>query len=433
MIFTTESIKDKDFLVTKEFQNLIDETSKQKGKLIVSKGKYLVSSLFLKSNMELYFEEGAVLEATTQESNYPLIDTRVAGIEMKWYPALLNILNEENIIVSGKGIIYGNGPYWWDKYWGKDRNGGMRKTYDPKGLRWVVDYDCIRLRNILISKSKNIELKDFTSKDSGFWNIHILYSNNIHVHNLTVDSGDINSPSTDGIDIDSSHNVLVENCTIDCHDDSICLKSGRDYDGLRVNIPTYNVEVKNCTILRGAGITLGSEVSGGIYNINIHDIIFNNTDSGFRIKSSIYRKGYVKDITVSNLKMTNVKYIFNFRTSWHPLYDTCNIPEEYKNKELPKHWYTLLKEVPNIKNTEIKNVSIKNVDASYTNDCNKPIRAFYIEGFDDSPFTNFSFKDINIICKEYGLINNILNFQYDNLNITVADKFNEENNKDDQQ
>lgn len=233
-------------LVTEALQALIDETSQAGGILVLEKGTYLTAPLFLKNGMEFHFEEGAVLKGTTDETKIPVIPTRAAGIGMDWYPGVLNCNGQKDVIISGNGTIDGQGEYWWRKYWGDDGKSGMRGEYDKKGLRWACDYDCMRVRNVVIMESSRITLKDITSMRSGLWNIHICYSDNIHVDGIKIASCGGESPSTDGIDIDSCHDVLVENCVTDCNDDSICIKSGRDADGIRVNRPCHDITVQNC-------------------------------------------------------------------------------------------------------------------------------------------------------------------------------------------
>ncbi len=123
------------------------------GVVNIPSGTYLTGPLFVKSNTTVHFNKDTILLATTDESKYTDIETRVAGIEMKWYPGILNIINAENVIINGYGTINGNDPYWWEKYWGKDEKSGMRQKYDAEGLRFACDYDCKRVRNIYISQS----------------------------------------------------------------------------------------------------------------------------------------------------------------------------------------------------------------------------------------------------------------------------------------
>ena len=133
-------------LVTEQLQKLIDLAAQNQGIALVEKGTYLTASLFLKSHMELRLEEGAELLGTTDESCYPVIPTRAAGIEMDWYPGIVNINNQTDVTVSGKGTINGQGEYWWNKYWGTDQTGGYRKEYDAKRLQTGSQSGCYGIR-----------------------------------------------------------------------------------------------------------------------------------------------------------------------------------------------------------------------------------------------------------------------------------------------
>lgn len=414
-------------LVTKELQKLIDDTSKVQGKLIIEEGTYLISSLFLKSNMEFEIAKGAMLLATTDESQYPIKPTRVAGVEMKWYVGVVNIENCENVTLSGTGSINGSGEYWWNKYWGTDYKSGMRKEYDAKGLRWVVDYDCMRVRNLVVDSSKDIVIKEFQSMKSGFWNVHILYSENVVIDDIKIADNGTESPSTDGIDIDSSSNIIIQNCTTSCHDDSICIKSGRDGDGFRVAKPCHDILVRNCTILEGMGMTIGSEVTGGVYNVKFENIKFQGTDCGFRIKSSLARKGYIKNIEVNNIEMINVRYPFNFALNWNPEYSICKLPENY-HQDVPEHWEALLEQVPQTEpNTLVEEITITNVKAYNTDDYQGESRAFNVEGFVDQTIKNITFENVEIKAKEFGALSFIENFEFKNSNISVIGKNKAEN------
>lgn len=369
----------------------------------IKKGIYETKPLFIKTSKKIIFEKGVVIKPILSD-DYDLIETRVAGINMKWYPAILNILDTEDVTIKGEALIDACGEYFWEKYWGKDKNSGMRKEYDEKGLRWACDYDCKRLRTILVQNSKNVNLLDFTIYRSGFWNVHILYSHDVLIKNIKIKIPNQESPSTDGIDIDSSYNVVVDKCKIDCFDDSICIKSGRDYDGIKTNIASHDIEIKNCVLNKGFGITIGSELSGGIYNINIHDNKFINTDCGFRIKSSEMRKGYVKNINVFNLKLKNVKYVFNFDLDWNKGYNNIKVdPSLEISEELKK----MLEIVPrSIKNTEVDGINIYNVKSFISKNYKGVSRLFNIKGFDDVKMKNIRLKNIKSYSFEYGIIKN---------------------------
>lgn len=389
--------------VTSKLQNLIDKYDD----IIIDSGTYLVSSLFIKSNKKIKFDN-VIIKGTDDESKYKLINTRVAGIEMDWYPAIINIIDSSNVEISGNLDIIGAGEYFYNKYWGLDTLGGMRKDYDKKGLRWACDYDCKRVRNVLIQNSSNIKIADMTLRNSGFWNMHILYSNDVVVENVKVYSDSKIAPSTDGIDVDSSYNIKLSNLILSTNDDNISIKSGRDFDGIRVNRPSHDISINNCRILKGYGITIGSEVSGGVYNVDIKHIKCENTSCGFRIKSSKPRKGYIRNIKVEDVELTNVKYAFHLFLNWNPAYSICKIPSNYKG-EIPPFWNTLTKNVDdNISNTKVSNITFNNIYGNVE-------RIFTIYGFDDVNISDLEFNNIKIDAKEYGIINNTNNLKYNNV------------------
>lgn len=411
-------------LVTDKLQKLIDENSE----LTIGKGIYLVGPLFLHKDFKLVLND-SILIATTDESKYKDIFTRVAGIEMNWYPAIINVIDSENVSISGNGIIDGNGSFWYQKYWGLDTKGGMREKYDKLGIRFLCDYDCKRPRNILIQNSHNINVSGITSKDSGFWNIHVLYSNNVNINNIIIDSGNINSPSTDGIDIDSCYDCIIDGIISKTNDDSICIKSGRDYDGLRVNMACHDITIKNSKILKGFGITLGSELSGGIYNINISNITFDNTDCAFRIKSSENRKGYIKNINIDNLKCNNVKYLFNINLGWNPNYNNLEIPDGL-NIEYKDYYETIMKSVDsNLPNTIIDDIYVNNIYSRNSSDYNGISRVFHIAGFESPKINNIYINNLDVKAHEYGYIKNINNLDIKNSNIITDIEIDIKNNE----
>ena len=395
-------------------------------RILVPEGVYKVSSLFLKSHMEFRMEDAAVLLGTTEEEQYPIMRNRVAGIEMDWPVGILNVMDQEDVQITGEGCIDGQGPYWWNKYWGEDQKGGMRAEYDPMGLRWCVDYDCRRVRNLVVMDSRRIEIAGIGSRRSGFWNMHICYSEDVHVDGVWI--RDNEGPSTDGIDIDSCRHVVVENCRVACNDDSICVKSGRDADGLRVNRICEDVLIQNCQVLTGCGVTLGSETSGGIRNVTIRNMKYHGTDCGFRIKSAATRGGVMEDILVEDLEMVNVKYPINMCLNWHPAYSYCEIPKGYEG-EIPEHWKVLAQSVsremgvPQVKNLQIRNVRSWN-EEGYEG-CS---RAFEVDAFPERPMENVVLEHVDIKAKEFGRIAGIKNWQWKDVNISVEGRNQDENN-----
>lgn len=241
-------------LNTAAIQKTIDACAKKGGgKVVFAPGKYLTGSLFIKEDVFLQVDKGVEILGSQNIKDYPDIDTRVAGIEMKWPAALINIIKQENAGVSGEGIVNAQGKPFWDSYW------ALRREYEPKNLRWIVDYDAKRPRTLLVSESENILVKGLTFQQAGFWTVHVLYSKYVTVDGITIQNNiGGHGPSTDGVDIDSSSWILVKNSDIDCNDDNFCIKAGRDWDGLRVNRPAEYIVIRDCISRKGGGlITFG--------------------------------------------------------------------------------------------------------------------------------------------------------------------------------
>ena len=413
------AVPDGKTLCTKAFEQAVSAAAECGGTVRVPEGTFLTGAVFLKSNMKLYLAEGSVILGTNEESEYPIVESRVAGVEMSWPAALLNVRDGENVVIYGEGCLDGQGEYWWRKYWGEDRKGGMRAAYEKEGLRWAVDYDCFRVRNIQIFRCKNVKLEGFTSRRPGFWNVHLCYSSELLVSGLTICDG--MGPSTDGVDIDSCQGVVVEKCKISCNDDSICVKSGRDADGLRVNRICQNILIQECEILTGSGVTIGSETSGGARNITIRNLKYHGTDCGFRLKSARTRGGVIEDVLVENLKMVNVKYPFSMCLDWNPSYSYCEIPKDYQG-EIPEHWRRLAIPVPEEKGIpQVKNLIIRNVISENEPDYAGISRAFDVSAFPEHPITHVTMENIKIQAKEFGKISGIKDWKLVNVEITTEE------------
>ncbi|HWU48938.1 MAG TPA: glycosyl hydrolase family 28 protein, partial [Asticcacaulis sp.] len=214
---------------TKALQAAIDATADKAGTLVLKPGTYLTGALFLKSHMALRIDKGVTLTGAQDLKAYPRLPSRVAGIEMTWPVALINVYKQTDVKIYGDGVIDGDGKVFWDAYW------KLRHDYEPKGLRWASDYDAERARLMLVYGARRVEIGNGSLdnplhlKRSGFWTVQVTYSDSIKVSGIEV-RNNIGGfgPSTDGVDIDSCHEVLVENADIDNHDDDIVIKSGRD-------------------------------------------------------------------------------------------------------------------------------------------------------------------------------------------------------------
>jgi polygalacturonase len=265
-----------------------------------------------------------------------------------------------------------------------------------------------------------VTLTGITFSNAGFWTVQLLYSDHITVDGITIrNNEDGKGPSTDGIDIDSSTWILVQNSDIDCNDDDFCLKSGRDADGLRVNRPTEYVLIRKCVARKGGGLlTLGSETSGSIRHVLATDLIARGTGNGFHIKSATPRGGTVEDIYFRNITMDSVGNAFMYTMNWNPSYSYSTLPAGYTYETLPAHWKTLLMKVepPEKGIPHFRDIHISNVTVKYAK------KAISATGLDQSLLENFNFQDVDINATNAGEISFAKDWTMKNVNIKTADK-----------
>lgn len=403
---------------TAAVQAAIDAAAASRGSVVIPPGIFLIGAIFLESDMELTLSEGATLKAVTGDEHYPTIFSRVAGIEMEGPAALVNAIGKNNVRLNGNGVIDGSGQFWWDRYWGPDGHGGVRADYDKRGLRWAADYDTIRPRLVLFHECTNVSVSDVSMRQSPFWTLHLCYSTDVHVSGVTI--GDSFGPSTDGIDIDSCSRVLVEKCTIACGDDDIVIKSGRDADGLRVGRPSTDIEIRDCLILEGEGISLGSDLSGGISNVRVSNITFRGTDYGFRLKSSWTRSGVVEDIRVSDLDMTDVGQPISYTLNWYPWFNAIEIPADYEG-DVPAWWHVLAQPMPEgALPTTVRDIHVSGVVSRNSEGYEGPSRAFNLDGYPAHPMTDLFFERLDIEAKEFGRLIGVERVHFTDVTVSAA-------------
>jgi polygalacturonase len=400
-------------LNTKSIQAAIDACAAKGGGIVTfDTGKYVTGSIFLKKNVNLQISKGVTILGSQDIADYPDIDTRAAGIEIRWPAAIINIINIDNAAITGEGTVHGRGKIFWDKYW------TMRKEYDPKGLRWIVDYDCKRPRSILVQNSSNITVKGISILQAGFWSLQIVYSKNVTASGITVRNNiDGKGPSTDGIDVDSSSYILVENSDVDCNDDDFCLKAGRDADGLRVNRPCEYVVIRNCISRSGGGtLVCGSETSGSIRHVLAYNIKAIGSSSGLRIKSAANRGGTVEDINVYNLELENSKNALVISMNWNPTYSYSTLPPAYNYDSIPHHWKVMLAKVtPEQGLPHFRNVTINGVKGVVSN------TVLDATGMKESYAENFSISNVDVSSHIAGKLSFCKNWKLENVIIKSRD------------
>ncbi len=288
------------------------------GRVVVPAGEWLTGAVHLKSNVNLHVVEGATLRWTFDLTKYPVVFTRWEGVECMNYSPFIYAFGQENIAITGKGTLDGGADWetWWS--WNKksdkvkkqvpDRNQLVemgeanvpvaQRVFGPGHLlrpNFIQPYQC---RNILIEGVKIIR--------SPMWEIHPVLSKNITVRGVRIDS---HGPNNDGCDPESCTDVLIEDTLFDTGDDCIAIKSGRNNDGRRVNVPTENVIVRNCIMKDGhGGVVLGSECSGSIRNVFVENCTMDSPDldRALRFKSNAVRGGVLENVYMRNVKIGQV-------------------------------------------------------------------------------------------------------------------------------
>jgi polygalacturonase len=403
---------------TRAIQSTIDDCAARGGGVVTfSPGIYLTGSLFIRSGVNFRVPKGTMLVGQQDIAAYPLIDTRVAGVEMQWPAALINIIDAKRAAISGDGVIHGRGKVFWDKYW------AAREEYDPKGLRWIVDYDVQRPRGILVANSEEVTVRDVVVYQAGFWSLHILYSSRVTVDGVIISNNiEGRGPSTDGVDIDSSRDILVQHCLVNCNDDNFCLKAGRDSDGLRVNRPCERVVIRDCVAGHGDGLfTCGSETSGGIRDVVAYNLTARGTRYGLRFKSTARRGGTIENIWLCNIEMHDVEYPLIADLDWYPAYSTPELPAGYRVEQLPEHWKKMLVPVSVEQGTpKFRDIHLRDVTARGASTC---ISATGLAG--KGTLDRFSFSRCSFEGKEGGTIRHANDWQFEEFFITCALKIEE--------
>jgi polygalacturonase len=275
-------------LDTSAIQAAIDACAQQGGgTVVVPAGRYVTGSIFLRDNITLQLEAGAVLLGSEDLADYPIVAGRWEGAEQPTYASLITGVALHNIAVTGRGTVDGQGAHWWQRFTNK-----------------TLAYP--RPRLIAFANCSNVLIEGITAINSPSWTINPVRCENVTIHGVSI-INPADSPNTDGINPDSCRMVRIANCYVSVGDDCVTIKSGIETEDADKRAPCENVTITNCTMAHGhGGVVIGSEMSGGVRNVVISNCVFIGTDRGLRFKSRRGRGGVVEDIRISNIVMTDV-------------------------------------------------------------------------------------------------------------------------------
>ena len=297
------------------FKTALEAIAEEEGGILkVGKGIWRTGPLELFSGTTLLLDEGAVISFIPEPERYRPVRTRWEGVECYAMRPCLFAAGRKGIRVAGKGVLDGGGPVWWDLLREKRRRFQARPE-TPEELelaRLNPDYrhqagggggrgiQFLRPPLAQFLNCADVRMEGLTLRNSPFWTLHPVYCSGLTLKDLTI-MNPADAPNTDGIDIDSCEDVLIENCRVSVGDDGIALKSGSGEDGIRAARPCRRVTVRGCTVEDGhGGIVIGSETAGGIYEVLAEDCLFRGTDRGIRIKTR-----RIRDLEFRNLIMEN--------------------------------------------------------------------------------------------------------------------------------
>jgi len=285
-------------LDSRPIQAAIDACAERGGTVYLPAGQYLSGSLFLRSNITLHLDAGAVILGSETPEDYPVIHSRWEGMYQDTHAPLIGGDHLHNISVTGRGTIDGRGSVWW-------------RAKEEKILAYP------RPRLISFSNCTNVLIEGITAINSPSWTINPVHCQNVNIRGITI-INPADSPNTDGIDPDSCRLVRISDCYISVGDDCIAIKSGTEHEQPDRYAPCRDITITNCTLERGhGGVVIGSEMSGGVKNVVISNCVFIGTDRGIRIKSRRGRGGTIEDIRVSNLIMDGVLCPFTMNLYYH--------------------------------------------------------------------------------------------------------------------
>ena len=383
-------------------------STKGGGVVLIPNGFWLTGPIQLKSNVNLHLEKNALLLFSKNFDDYKIIEGNYEGVPSAKNESPIMGTNLQNIAITGKGTIDGNGDAWrmvgknklTESEWqNKVASGGIvsddqkvwfpskktKKAYLEKPSTFLgsgvklEDFepikDYLRPNLIVLRGCKNVLLEGVVFQNSPAWNVHPLMCENLTLRDLFIKNPDY-AQNGDGADIESCKNVLVENCVFDVGDDAICIKSGKDVEGRKRGMPTENMIIRNNTVYNGhGGFVVGSEMSGGARNIFVYDCTFRGTDKGLRFKTTRGRGGVVENIYIKNINMVDIVS----EAIYFDMYYWVKPPKENEVVVVP----AVSEETPVFKNIYIENIV-----------CNGANKGVYVRGLPEMPVQNIHMENL---------------------------------------
>nr|WP_046314419.1 glycoside hydrolase family 28 protein [Pontibacter korlensis] len=377
------------------------------GRVVVPAGNFLSGPIYLKSNVNLHLEKGAKILFSTNPNDYlPLVHTRWEGVELMNYSPLIYAFEEKNIAVTGEGTLDGQASEtnWWpwkgrEKYGWKpgtpnqndeDKRAAlfeMAENNVPVSERKFGEGFYLRPQFVQPYRCENVLIEGVTIVNSPMWILNPVLCNNVTIQGVRVESM---GPNSDGCDPESCKNVLIKDCYFNTGDDCIAIKSGRNADGRRINVPSENIVIQGCTMANGhGGVVIGSEISGGVRNVFAENCTMNSPllDRALRIKTSSMRGGVVENVYLRNIEVGQVAE------------QVVRVNMFYEDSG---------PFMPTVRNVEVRNMTVQNGGDV----------GVLLEGYEESPVQNLRLINVKINnVKEPYKFSNVENIGFENVTI----------------
>ncbi|WP_247004256.1 glycoside hydrolase family 28 protein [Halosolutus gelatinilyticus] len=368
---------DPDVLDTDAIQTALDDCAESGGTVYVPPGTYVTAPLTVGDHTTLHVDSGATLRFVGDYDAFPTVESRWEGWDQVGFHPCLLVDGAENVSIAGRGTIDGNGQYWWEFY-------DAPESEIPEGLRERLaefeerndkqdDVSSFTHRPPLfqVLDSGNVSVSGVTLRNSPFWNTHVVYSENVTIHDVNIENP-ADAPNGDGIDIDSSRYVRISDTYINAGDDAICIKSGKNAEGREVGEPASQITVTNCTVEAGhGGVVIGSEMSGDVRDVTVTNCTFTDTDRGVRIKTARDRGGVVEDLRFDNIVMRRIACPFVVNGYYFTPLDSDPEPID--------------EGTPMVRNVSFTNITAREVET-----------AGFFAGLPERYFAGISFRDVDI-------------------------------------
>ncbi len=346
-------------LETAAIQKAIDDCAGQGVVRLEGRDRIVSGPLLLRSHTILEIASGTTLQASDDHADFP-------PMEMFRQPGrqpLLLAKDAEDITIRGGGVIDGRGESWWP----------LHKSAEA------------RPRLIVFDHVRHVVMESITVRNSPSWQIVPYYSEDLTFRNMTITAPAREGHNTDGIDPFSSSHVLIDHVTIDTGDDNVAIKSGQP-GSTGPNSPSHDIRIVDCTFRHGHGLSIGSEVAGGVTDVVAERIAFDGTDQGVRIKSGRDRGNDIGGFVFRNLTMKNV--------------GTAIMLTEYYGAPSGVNGATAVREPVTALTPRFHDIRFEDIKVTGAR------TAMLIDGLPESPIKSVSFRNVRISADKGAVIRN---------------------------